>query len=390
MNRPQKNLFYDRHTSGHHLEYLRYLVDYCRCHDLQHVHFALPQDAVEVFESEEYSVPVFHVLTLPTEGGQLDQTSQEGEWLIREIQKQGFTNLFFLNFDPYQFVVGTRPFRRLNCRLHGILFSPPHRLFPSQESPLKEKVRQFVRRNRKYLQLRWAMRNPQLANLLILDDEEGASQLNRLGATTVQMLSDPIEQATVASEKELPYDLLPGSKLLLAFGSIIPRKNLDNIIRSLADCGDEKVTLLIAGKGKPEYVANLETLAQVYDSNDSVQVIIENRFVSDEEMEGLFAAADGIVMVYLNFYGSSGVLGRSAKYSTPVLVANEGLIAALTRRHHLGVAVAGDSTSIGKGIGQLLSRHLSDGYGGVEYLASKTPEKFCKTIFLALKSSDKI
>jgi glycosyltransferase involved in cell wall biosynthesis len=385
MNRPQKIIFYDRHTSGHHLEYLRYLVDYCQEHDLRHVHFALPQDAVEDFESKERTAPLFHVVTPPTKGNQLAQTRMEGEWLVHLVKEHGFTDLFFMNFDPYQYIVGTKIFRSLPCCLHGILFSPPHRLFPAPDSLLREKIRQFGRRSRKFLQLRWAMRNPRLASLLILDDDGGAHQLNHLGTTRVMILSDPIDQITVARPRKLPYDILPGSKILLAFGSIIPRKNLSNIIRSLRDCGGEKITLLIAGKGKPEYVASLEALIRAYEGDDTVRVIIENRFVSNDEMEELFAAADGIVMVYLNFYGSSGVLGRSAKYATPVLVANGGLIPALTLRYRLGVAVAGDPSSIGRGIRQLLCHGLSSGYGGTEYLAPKTPTKFCETIFSVLE-----
>lgn len=383
-------LFYDQHISGHHLAYIHHLIVYSRRDSQRDVVFAIRQEAIDVFAKDAPKCVRFIAAPLVTTGSVAKNSAEEGKWLTRVIQQEKITDLFFLNFNPYQQIVCTGSFYKLNCRLHGILFSPPHRLTPSPDRPIREKISQFLRRNRKYLQLRWAMRNPHLTNLLILDDEEGAHQLNRLGTTNFMMLSDPIEQATLAESGKLAYELLPGSKLLLAFGSIGPRKNLGNIIRSLQDCGDEKITLLIVGKGKPDYVAGLEVLARAYDDNDSVRVIIENRFVNDDEMETLFAAADGIVMVYLNFYGSSGVLGRAAKYATPVLVANEGLIFALTQRYRLGVAVAGDPISIGKGIEQLFAESLSDGYGGAEYLASKTPEKFSETIFSMLETPDEI
>jgi glycosyltransferase involved in cell wall biosynthesis len=378
-------LFYDQHISGHHLEYIGHLVEYSRTNNKSNIIFAIRQEAINEIAKNTPKGVRFFAAPISSSDSLVKKSLEEGKWLVKIIQREKITDLVFLAIDPYQYLLGVRWFRKLPCDMHGILFSPPHRLYPSPQSPIKEKIKQSVRRKRKALQLHWALRNKQLKSLFILDDSDGVDTLNKRFRPIFQLLNDPIEQGIRATTTPLNIKSTDDEKLLLSFGGIHPRKNLVNIVNSLQFCDDYPVTLLIAGKGETEYVLRLRETAVIYENNPNINVVIDNRFVSHEEMDGLFAAADGIIMVYKNFYGSSGVLGQSAKHATPVLVANEGLIPALTLRYRLGVAVAGDPISIGLGIQKLLRFGLSSDYGGLEYLAPKTPTKFCETIFSVLE-----
>lgn len=374
-------LFYDRHSSGHHMEYFRHLIRFSEKSVDCKVFFALPKDAVSAFKKEEDGNVSLVEVPIPEARLQLQQTIIEGKWIAQKVRDLEITDLFFLNLDPYQFIVNTRAFKSLKCQVHGILFSPPHRLYPGGDSSFSEQAKQFLRRNRKQFQLRWALRNKSLKTVFILDDDEGQAKLGHMGQATFARLNDPIDQDVLSEGNSCKYELLPESKVLLAFGSIVPRKNLINIINSLRGVEGHDVTLLIVGKGREDYVRQVKEAASVYDSQMNISVIVDNRFVADEEMEELFSMSDAIVMVYQNFYGSSGVLGRSAKYMKPVLVADQGLVAALTKKYGLGVTVKSDTENITRGMKLLLNHDLPSGYNGADYLRLKTIPIFCETIF---------
>lgn len=383
---PMKNiLFYDMHSSGHHMEYFRYLIDYSRSSSISSVYFAIPSEAIPVFEDENFDRPNFISVPKYSNSSQLKQTVEEGKWIIERIREYSIQKLFFLNIDPYQYLLGTASFRKLECQVHGILFSPPHRLFPGKGAKVREHIRQLIRRKRKHVQLKWATRNHNLKTIFILDDPEIEILQRQVQKVTFVTLPDPIDNSVNVTGSELSKSKNKEGKTLLAFGSIIPRKNLENIIQALGMVKGEDVTLLVAGKGKPEYVAELQELSRKLSAVS--KVIIDARFVSDEEMEQMFAEADGIIMVYLNFYGSSGVLGRSAKYSKPVVVADEGLVGMLTKKYNLGFTVNRKPEDIAVGIQKMLNSQGLTNYNGNDYLKPKTVENFCRTIFTCFQIS---
>jgi glycosyltransferase involved in cell wall biosynthesis len=374
-------LFYDQYISGHHLEYIHHLVEYSRRNSEEDVVFVIRQEAIDAIKTDVSERIRFIATPLVSSESLLKKSLEEGKWLAKTIQQEKITDLCFLAIDPYQYLLGVKWFRKLPCNIHGILFSPPHRLYPSSQSSIKEKIRQSVRRNRKTLQLRWALRNKRLKSLFILDDSDGVDKLNRRFRPVFQLLNDPIDQGASAIATRDQSKIAKGGKLLLSFGAIHPRKNLVNIVKSLQHCENYSVTLLISGKGKTEYVSRLREAASAYDDNNRIKVIIDNRFVSQEEMESLFSAADGIVMVYQNFYGSSGVLGRAAKVSKPVLISDHGLVFSLTQKYDMGYSVKGDPASIADGIKKIIVQGTPANYKGGEYLELKTIEHFSSELF---------
>jgi glycosyltransferase involved in cell wall biosynthesis len=374
-------LFYDQYISGHHLEYINHLVDYSRRNSEQDVIFVIRQEAIDVLKKDTSESIRFVAAPSFSSDSLVEKSLKEGRWLVEIIQREKVRNLCFLAIDPYQFLLGIGWFRKLACDIHGILFSPPHRLYPSLESSIKERIKQSIRRNRKVLQLRWALKNKRLKTLFVLDDSDGVDQLNKRFRPVFQLLNDPIEQSTSAITTSYKRNVAEGEKLLLSFGAIHPRKNLINIVKSLQYCEHYSVTLLITGKGKTEYIARLHEAASIYDNDSKIKIIIDNKFVSQEEMDRLFAAADGIVMVYQNFYGSSGVLGRAAKVRKPVLVSDHGLVSSLTKKYDMGYSVKGDPASIAEGIKKIIIQGTPSNYKGEEYLNLKTTEHFSSELF---------
>lgn len=371
-------LFYDPYTTGHHLEYLRHLIVHSESFTNTQVLFVIAQSVIsqlrEVTKVDFESVPV-----LEFDGrNQIRKSMLEAKWLADVVEGQACTDLVLLTADPYQYALGTSVFKKMDCAIHGILFSPPHRLFSSRDAALKEKIVQSVRRVRKGLQLRWALSNKNLKTLYILDDSSGVKQLNKKFRPVFKYLPDPIEQLPMGFVSSGSSEVVQ-QKIILSFGSIADRKNLENIIESLQYLVD-KVTLVIAGKGKPEYVEKLRLMAEVYDKNTDIKIVIDNRFIGDKEMSQLFAKADGIVMVYRNFYGSSGVLGHAAAYRKPVLVSNVGLIPALVTEYKMGYAVGQTPEAIAEGINLVIGKGLPRGYAGEKYLERKAVAHFAEAL----------
>lgn len=108
-------------------------------------------------------------------------------------------------------------------------------------------------------------------------------------------------------------------------------------------------------------------------------ISIENRYVSNEEMEYLFSSCDIVMMVYKNFFGSSGVLGRAAKYEKKVIVSKGGLIESLVKRYKLGISIESNYSNLVDAIKKLEQISLQPKFS--EYLSAKTPQNFAKTIY---------
>ncbi|MFM8885497.1 MAG: glycosyltransferase, partial [Chthoniobacterales bacterium] len=155
----------------------------------------------------------------------------------------------------------------------------------------------------------------------------------------------------------------PDKFVLLSFGFIRDNKNLDLLIRALTQ--NEKVCLVVMGrtqsaKDKPvEYYRELARQCGVAD-----RVVFRDEFVPDEELPGVFRAADAIALTYdSTFHSQSGVLNIAARARKPMLASSgESPLADCVRRFRLGVFVEPDNQSaLDGGMELLVSRFSPDG-----------------------------
>ena len=133
---------------------------------------------------------------------------------------------------------------------------------------------------------------------------------------------------------ELPAD----APVFLQFGHVRDNKNLDLIIEALAR--NEDAHLVVAGevtsgtqRGEVFYADLVERLG--------LQSRIHFRFgfVRAEDIPLLFAAADGVCLLYAkSFKSMSGVLAHAITYRTPVMASGgDGPLATIVQRYGLGV-----------------------------------------------------
>ncbi|WP_295633322.1 glycosyltransferase [Novosphingobium sp.] len=144
--------------------------------------------------------------------------------------------------------------------------------------------------------------------------------------------------------------------VLLAFGHLADRKNLDLLITALADVAD--VQLVIAG----EATSGSQRPAQFYRdlaerTGVGSRVHFVTSFIADHDIPAYFRAADAVALTYnREFVSQSGVLQHAVDWSKPILASSgPGPLRETVVRHRLGVFVEpDDSGALADGLRRLL------------------------------------
>jgi len=132
--------------------------------------------------------------------------------------------------------------------------------------------------------------------------------------------------------------------LLLAFGTIRPYKGLDHLFPAVAEARKSvpALRLLVAGRAFDEALGR-QHQQQISDLGLGDIVRFENRFIEQDEVETLFAAADLTVLPYIRI-DQSGVLFLSYTFGKPVLATRLGGLPELVREGIAGYLVAPGDT----------------------------------------------
>lgn len=165
-----------------------------------------------------------------------------------------------------------------------------------------------------------------------------------------------------------PYDLRqrlgigPDAFVVLAFGVIMDRKNIDLLVRALPEV--ERMVLVVAGREvtttqKPAsaYVA----LAQELGVGDRLFML--NRFIPDEEVPALFIGCDAVALTYdAGFVSQSGVVQLAAQWNRQVIAsAGESPLRQTVLDHGIGQFIAPDNLgALIEGLRQLQREPITD------------------------------
>lgn len=360
-----KTLFYDLHSSGHHREYVQHLLDSLPTH--LDISFALSQQLASDF-SRNGKV---EIITIPIAEDNQNR-GKEISWLNELALKEKIEAIFFLNIDPYQTYIEDLS---VNVKkVGGILFHSHHRIpWLYGNSPI-DALKNLAKIFRAKHRLRLLSRSKRNNVLFLLDDKEGVKKLNETHRGIFRYLPDPI---SIVENKIVKNKINKKNEVLL-FGSIIPRKNIEHLIRVLKKGDFSKWEFRIIGKGKQEYVESLRKLCL------GMNVTIENRFVDYNEMDLIFHQTTIIMMVYKNFFGSSGVLGRAAYFNKPVIASKIGLIGELVKQYKLGATVKENFMGLSEALELSLDANLNS--KSKEYLEDKKPYTFAQEIYNYLDS----
>jgi len=139
-----------------------------------------------------------------------------------------------------------------------------------------------------------------------------------LSPQRVVVMEHGIEPAGATVITDPPPGAVP---LLLAFGSVLPRKGTDLLLEALRDLPFD-FRLVIAGPCADEAFRQ-RLRAQVSEHPQRAQIEWRDGFVPEAEMEQLFRDAALLVLPY-RYIDQSGVLFQALRFGTPVLATRVG------------------------------------------------------------------
>ncbi len=237
------------------------------------------------------------------------------------------------------------------------------------------------------------LQHPNLHRILVMDPEA----LRRLTAGTKGDMfrplphivpSHPIRKtpAEIRAELAIPAE----ATSLLFFGQISRRKGFLDIVAALARLEASvraRIFLIVAGKLDDIDAATFAECRRAIDEL-GVKSLIRDAYVSDEEMDRLFVAADVVLAPYVDHVGTSDIVVRAALHGRPVIAQRSGIVGKLVAEHRLGLTVrSGDATEIALAVHACVTGPLDarfDGAAARAFAASHADADFAQSFFRAL------
>jgi len=218
-------------------------------------------------------------------------------------------------------------------------------------------------------------------NLFLLNGEKSCLFLkDHFGSRTRFVpLADPAPDVPAASGFSL--NVPEGKRACLFFGAASRRKGAGILLDALARISPETAeqnAYLFCGEPEPEYRAEFSRACEwLRSSRPDIDLVIETRFVSNEQMMAMFEQAGLILMPYTRSEYSSGILALAAKAGTPVLGPKGGLLGRLIVENGLGLAAKLTPEVLELSVG--LNEELRQ-----KFVAHNTIENFTKPILDAI------
>lgn len=342
----RKVLVYDKAYSGHHAEYFQHIVDHVSAIQDIDVHFYLhPHNKLLTTSLTNITL---HYIDEKLIKGWLNTKSlikrsiKEIQHLFDFSKNLKTKEIIFLDLDPYQYALGSLKIKNSGFHLYGILFRP---FFRIQKTKTRGILATAFLKWRKKFQLRWILKNKDVKKVFILNDERVASSLNNsLGTNVFRKLVDPIK----VLEKNNNTSARSLTKNLLIFGSLDERKNIANICEALKELSlTENIVLKIIGRPRPlSFESTIRNfLSKLKEKNPKISIEFKPEFVSHQELSDVLSRTDLILIPYIDFYFSSGIIGHAAQFNIPLMASNYGIVGELVEKYNLGYTVNPDSAT---------------------------------------------
>ncbi|WP_412068481.1 glycosyltransferase [Rubrivirga sp. IMCC43871] len=335
--RPPDLLIVAPYAGGHHAEYLRWIVGGLAARDVGRVavaaHPALLDAEAEALAA--VGTRALDVSPLGAPGSLWAAGRAVGAVVGDAIRSARAPEVFLPALDHTQLALATGLRFDFRTRVSGILLRAT---LHEPATGLSDRLRQL----RKTALLHAAARNPHLGAVLALDPG-AVAPLRRLGLDA-RWLPDPAEPPTPTRSVDAVRASLgveDSRRVLLLFGSLEVRKGVYDVLEALTDVPDDsarRLTLVIVGKTYDDMRPRLQVAIDAARRTDA-QVIFQDRFVPDGELDDLVTAADIVLAPYRGHVGSSGVVLRAAAAGRPLLATAEGMVGREVREHALGQAV---------------------------------------------------
>jgi glycosyltransferase involved in cell wall biosynthesis len=356
-DRPRLMIF-DLAVSGHHVSYLRYLVEFwLRCQDPCEVYLVVSHQLVEqhpdlVQLAQQSCTAQICFQSIPAD--QLAQIRQPKSAIARMFQEWRCFCQQARLIQPHQALLMYLDSLQIPlafgaaapCPVSGIYFRPTFHYSDFQAPPVSPGWKDRWRQWRQRVLLRLVMRRSHWNTVFCLDPFAIPKIQALQPHKPARHLADPIEPQDVsaAAIEQLRQQLgiAPARKVLLLFGSLSARKGILQVLQALQALPKQQAQqfcLVLAGKiapaERPQIFAHLEQAQQQL----AVQICLNETFIPEAQVRVYFCLADIVLAPYQRHVGMSGILLHTAAAQRPVLASNYGLMGELVRRYRLGLAV---------------------------------------------------
>lgn len=364
-------------VAGHHLEYIHHLYMGALARQDNEYHFVLPaafQDKKYIFNWPE--TDHIHIDILDIEDGVDDLGLLKKSWLKarslgKYIKRFRITHVILIDLISYiPFLPLFVPFR---IKVRGILYRIY--LYDWPVSNWKKKSEDIV----KYLIF---SRLKVFDKVFLLNDSTAAAYLNKLYKTnTFHFLPDPVASSREYKPRDIRgrYNISSDEIVYLHPGGMLPYKGSLDILRAL--CEMEKsalsnVVVLFAGRVTPNIK---EKFFEMFEElKKKMHIVLIEGFLPFEDLADLFFSCDFVLIPYKVKSQSSGIVGHSAFYHKPVIVAREGVIGKTVRKWKLGYILKEPSASE---IKHFIEKPQYCEVDGSSYVLSHSVERFCEIIY---------
>lgn len=408
-----KLMLFELSIGGHYPGYIQHLIQYwCQQKfpgslDIVVQPGFLTRNPDVVGVSSDYGVDnVNFVAISPAEAIKLNSLSSGlsrarrafDEWhlIYQYAQKLQPDHCLIMYFDTRQYPLALNA--KLPCSFSSIYFRPTFHYDRLIKSAINwgERLQQW----REKLLVSRILQHRQLKTLFCLDPfvVDDLEQFNC--EVKLVFLPDPVcsydsyQPQPEALRNRLGID--PQRRVFLLFGGLNERKGICQLLEALTllnqDLGSQLAILLIGPMPvTPKNRLKINNYIDQVTHFQKIQIITEERFIPDRQIQSYFQLADVILAPYQRHVGMSAILVRAATAQKPVLASDYGLMGEMTRRYQLGLAV--DSTipqEIARGLTQFLLQSptkFGDHFQMQCFAEQNTAEKFATTVFQNLPTN---
>ena len=350
----EKTLFFDAASTGHHGEFLENLIYGLPRRSAESsvilAHPALSKRLNQAKRNDGASVkleylPMSDVHWLSRAKSELKRGQCELALVGHFIQEKNLTSLVLMHMNPHRCALGSW-MKYGNISIRGILLAPYISFYRTFN--WKQRFVSVIGSIRRRARFRSMLRNPRIDRIFLLNDSRLARDLNRLyrGRHPFMPLVDPIPALSTFLEKGFHRVPCGSNKrhTFLLFGSMDPRKGCLEVIealRHLAKSTLASVRFRFVGKFREDGYRTqvLEHIERIKSEQPGVQIEIVDRYIDSKEVDYELQQADCVLIPYVGFYGSSGVLGHACRFEKPLIACQEGLIGEIVREKRLGLTI---------------------------------------------------
>jgi glycosyltransferase involved in cell wall biosynthesis len=332
------------------------------------------------------------VITIPDAGGNHAANA------AAIARREGIRKVFFPNFDSVVYEMGKHGVRGAldGLDIGGIWLRPElaaikrgplcrllEKLVRTRANKLRRKHARAVDHNRRGLEDFLPNQRRVARVRLFFTSTSAASAVGELllpGET--RMLCDPwLARGEIPrAEARVRLGLDDSRVILLHLGTSRPEKGLKDVCDAMLqlDHGTlDRLLLLRAGRVDRGDAPSLRRLEQKHAAR------VLDRYLSEDELAGCYAAADWVLLPYRHQAETSGVLIHAAAHGRPVIASDYGWIGSATRQHGLGSLFPHTDTAA---LAALLAKVANgdakswDAAGMEQFAAENSPGKFQETL----------